>query len=162
MINIKNDDNDCFKWCLKYHQTKKVTNDERISRLKKVVDIYNYDGIEMPMKIIDINKFEEQNKTICVNVFESNTKAEYVTSFHRIYESKNKNENVCNLLLVENNDESHYTYIKDISKCLNNSNQNNDDRKKLCPDCGLMFDHRYNHKCSAKEFNQNVKYSKKN
>ena len=30
LINIKNDDNECFKWCMKYHQTNKIKNDDRI------------------------------------------------------------------------------------------------------------------------------------
>ncbi len=42
LINIKNDDNECFKWCMKYHQTNKIKNDDRISVLKNVNDKFNY------------------------------------------------------------------------------------------------------------------------
>lgn len=34
LVNIKNEDNGCFKWCMKY-QTKKQTHDDRISVLNK-------------------------------------------------------------------------------------------------------------------------------
>jgi hypothetical protein len=36
LVNIKNNDNNCFSWCMKYHQTKQVKNDDRISVLSKV------------------------------------------------------------------------------------------------------------------------------
>ena len=31
LVNIKNEDNECFKWCMKYHQTKEGKNDDRIT-----------------------------------------------------------------------------------------------------------------------------------
>jgi hypothetical protein len=34
LINIKNDDQECFKWCLKYHQSNKSKNDDRLSVFK--------------------------------------------------------------------------------------------------------------------------------
>jgi len=48
LINIQNDDNECFKWCVKYHQSKKEKHCDRISVLKKVEDKYNYEGISYP------------------------------------------------------------------------------------------------------------------
>ena len=35
LINIQNDDQECFKWCMKYHQTDKSKNSDRLSVLKK-------------------------------------------------------------------------------------------------------------------------------
>ena len=41
LINIQNDDNECFKWCMKYHQAKtREKHCDRISVLKKVEDKY--------------------------------------------------------------------------------------------------------------------------
>ena len=36
LINIQNDDNECFKWCVKYHQSKKERHCDRISVLKRL------------------------------------------------------------------------------------------------------------------------------
>ena len=36
LINIRNGDNDCFKHCLKYHQSKQGQNDIRLTSLSKV------------------------------------------------------------------------------------------------------------------------------
>ena len=42
LINIKNDDDECFKWCMKYHQSKREKNADRLSVLEKIEDKYNY------------------------------------------------------------------------------------------------------------------------
>ena len=68
LINIQNDDQECFKWCMKYHQSAKDKNASRICKLKKVVDKYNYEEIEYPTSYDDIYRFEELNK-VCIYVF---------------------------------------------------------------------------------------------
>ena len=48
LINIRNDDNECFKWCMIYHQTKKEKHDDRISVLKKFDDKYDDEKHKFP------------------------------------------------------------------------------------------------------------------
>ena len=62
LVNIKNEDNECFKWCMKYHQTKKEKNGDRVSVLKKIDDKYNYDNMNFPAGFDDIETFEKNNK----------------------------------------------------------------------------------------------------
>ena len=62
LINIQNDDNECFKWCMKYHQTKRGKNCDRITVLKKVEDKYDYSGVDFPTSYDDIRAFEENNE----------------------------------------------------------------------------------------------------
>ena len=38
LINIQNDDQECFRWCLKYHPSVKDKNASWICNLKEVVD----------------------------------------------------------------------------------------------------------------------------
>ena len=39
LINIQNkEDNKCFEWCMRYHQTKKLNHDDRVSVLSKIED----------------------------------------------------------------------------------------------------------------------------
>ena len=64
---IKNEDQECFKWCMRYHQRNKTKNDDRITVLKKVDDKYNYDGVSFPAGRNDIKKFEENNEVaVCL------------------------------------------------------------------------------------------------
>jgi hypothetical protein len=62
LINIQNDDQMCFAWCMKYHQSKKGKHDDRITVLKKVEDKFIYDGINYPTTFDDITRFEDLNE----------------------------------------------------------------------------------------------------
>jgi hypothetical protein len=109
LINIKNNDQKCFKWCMKYHQTQQNKNQQNISFLKKIKDKYNYDGIDFPTTYDDITKFEDQNK-VCIFIFEIDDEG-------GIIKSRNGNTNYIHddliyLLLIEDEEQSHYVYIK--------------------------------------------------
>jgi hypothetical protein len=54
LINIQNNDNECFKYCLLYHQSEKKKNGERVSALKKLEDKYNWNGVSFPASFNDI------------------------------------------------------------------------------------------------------------
>ena len=47
-INIQNDDQECFKWCMRYHQSEKKKHDHLITTLQKVVDEYDYGDMTFP------------------------------------------------------------------------------------------------------------------
>ena len=68
LINIKNGDDECFKWCMRYHQSEQVKNFDRLTVLKKTEDKYNYGTIEFPTTADDIKQFEIDNE-ICINVY---------------------------------------------------------------------------------------------
>ena len=68
LINIRNDDQCCFKWCMKYHRTEKKKHDDRITVLKKIEDKYNWTGLSFPVSFDDITLFEDLNN-ICINVY---------------------------------------------------------------------------------------------
>ena len=58
LINIKNDDNECFKHCLAYHQSKQEQNYIRLTSLSKVNNIYNVNDIAYPTSLEDVKIFE--------------------------------------------------------------------------------------------------------
>ena len=60
LINMKNQDEECFKWCVARHFCRDERNLQRISkRLRLEVDKLNWKGIEFPMKLSKINSFEK-------------------------------------------------------------------------------------------------------
>ena len=75
LVNIKNEDELCFKYCMLYHQTAKVDHCNRLSVLKKVEDKYNWEGVNFPATLDDIQTFEDNDK-VCVNVFIHNGEKE--------------------------------------------------------------------------------------
>ena len=64
IINVENKDDKCFLWSLlRYlHPVKK--NGSRINDLKKHENDLNFKGIDFPMKVKDIQKFENQNPNL--------------------------------------------------------------------------------------------------
>ena len=66
---MKNQDEECFKWCVARHFCRDERNPQRISkRLRLEVDKLNWKGIEFPMKLNKINSFEKLNN-ISINVY---------------------------------------------------------------------------------------------
>lgn len=131
LINIQNDDVECFKWCMKYHQTKKSKRDDRISALKKVNDKFIYNNMNFPAGWDDIKKFEENNNiSVFVYTITSDDKIirEYIGNPDFI-----SNDSV-NLLRVESEEKSHYVYIKHLPRLLN-LNAHKSHRGCWCPYC---------------------------
>ena len=69
IINMKNKDNKCFLWSVLRALNPKERNPQIID--KKLMDkenTLNMVGIEYPVSLKDINKFEKQNQTISITV----------------------------------------------------------------------------------------------
>lgn len=69
IVNVKNSDNQCFRWAIlsKIHQAKK--NVDRLSNYERFKNELNFDDIEFPVSVQDIDKFEMLNPHISVNVY---------------------------------------------------------------------------------------------
>jgi hypothetical protein len=161
LVNIKNEDNECFKWCMKYHQTKREKNCDRITVLKKVEDKYDYTGVDFPASYDDIRTFEENNK---VSVF-----VYYVDSENNIRTDKSGNSDyiindiIYLLKISQSGDEStntchkeHYVYIKHIERLFNLHHQGIDKDKRFCPMCNgkIKFCEYSNHLKACYQFHK--------
>ena len=77
VINPKNEnDDECFKWCMLIAKHwDDVTGDhrERITKYKQWQNELNFNGIEFPVHLDKITKFEKQNPEFAVNVFGYNS-----------------------------------------------------------------------------------------
>ena len=62
LINIKNEDNECFRWCHIRHLNPQEKNPQRIKKEdKKMINELNYDGINFPVSQNTITK--SKNRT---------------------------------------------------------------------------------------------------
>ena len=69
IINMKNNDDECFRWCHIRHLLPQNKDPQRIKKCdKKYVEKLDYSGIEFPVSVKQYNKIEKQN-SINVNVF---------------------------------------------------------------------------------------------
>ena len=132
LINIKNDDNECFRWCHVRHLNPLRHHNERITQKdREIAKTLDYSGVTFPVTIRDIGKIEKQNK-ININVFGYD---EYVFP---IRNSKAEHGETLNVLLIEGETGQHYVYIKDFNR-LNYDITKSHHRKHFCLHCLQPF-----------------------
>ena len=133
LINLKNNDNECFRWCHIRHLNPQEKDPQRIKKVdKQYIKNLNYSGIEFPVTIKQYNKIEKQNN-ININVFGYENKQPYP-----IYVSKEKNEDFLNLLLITKDENNHYVLIKDFNRFMYNITKH-DGKKHFCMYCLQCF-----------------------
>ena len=70
IINLKNEDDEYFKWAIRRTLNPVEKNSERIyKKLREKSEVLNWDGLKFPVNLSDINKFDNHNSSISVNVF---------------------------------------------------------------------------------------------
>ena len=69
LINLQNEDNECFRWCHIRHLNPQGKDPQRIKKTDKTfICQLDYSSIEFPVNVKQINKIEKQNN-ICINLF---------------------------------------------------------------------------------------------
>ena len=112
LINLKNKDTECFKWCHVRFINPQNKDADRIKKQdEKIAETLDYRGINFPMKARDYELVEERFN-INVNVFGYQNKA------FPSYVSKKSHEKVLNLLSISNEEKSQYVFIKDFNRLM--------------------------------------------
>ena len=117
IINMKNKDNKCFMWCVLRALNPKNDNSERVDKeLMEKEDTLNMKGIEYPVNLKDIDRFEKQNPEISITVlgFNEKDKVHPLRVSDHIYIRK---QNII-LLLIERDGVNHYCLVKNSSRLL--------------------------------------------
>ena len=114
-INIKNDDNQCVKYCILYHIHKdEITHDpQRVSIYKKYENDFDWSGIKFPCSLKEIRKIEEL-VGYGINIFGYDD----TIRLHPLQTSSKKTDKIINLLFLESDDDKkidHCVYIKDLN-----------------------------------------------
>ena len=118
LINIKNKDDECFRWCHIRHLNPQTEHPERIKKEdKKMINELNYDGINFPLSQKHYNKVEKQN-SIRINVFGYEDGQPFP-----IHISKETFEDQMNLLLITKDEIKHYVLIKDFNAFMYNQSK---------------------------------------
>ena len=118
LINIMNEDDECFRWCHIRHLNPQEKNPQRIKKEdKKMINELNYDGIDFPVSQKHYNKAEKQN-SIRINVFGYENGQPFP-----IHISKETFEDQMNLLLITKDEKKHYVLIKDFNAFMYNQSK---------------------------------------
>ena len=124
VINPKNKDEECFKWAVieALHHEEIKHNPKRISLMRPHENQYNWKGLEFPVSIKKIDKFEKNNRGIAVNLLFSKKKSQNIYTVRRSEHNVRCKKQV-NLLMIEDGEKRHYTAIKNISRLLSKLNE---------------------------------------
>ena len=137
IINMKNQDDECFMWCVLRALNLKDRDNERIDNdLKNKVDTLNMEGIQYPVSLRGIDRFEHLNPEISITVLGYNEE-------EKVYPLKVSKYTGCEhdivLLLIKDGEKSHYCLVKNISALLSSQINNNDHKRYFCLNCFNSF-----------------------
>ena len=133
LINIKNEDNECFRWCHIRHLNPQNKNPQRITKIdKNLIKQLDYSNIEFPVTVKQINKIEKQNN-IRINLFGYEEKQKFP-----IYISQEKYQDHMELLLINKDKKNHYVLIKNFNKFMFDQTKHNC-KKYFCMYCLQCF-----------------------
>ena len=133
LINIKNKDDECFRWCHIRHLNPQEKNPQRIKKEdKEMINELNYEGIEFPASQKHYNRVEKQNN-IRINVFGYEKGQPFP-----IHISKETFEDQMNLLLITEDEKKHYVLIKDFNTFMYNQTKHKN-KKHFCMFCLQCF-----------------------
>ena len=160
VINMKNDDDQCFKWSVTRARHPVEKNSERITKeLKDQSERLDWSGLKFPVKLDQIVIFEKFNPSISINVFGfegdvyplrlSKTKSE------RSERERSESEQIVNLLLISDGEKQHYCLIKSLSRLLSSQVSGHKESKSFCLNC-------LNHFPNEKKFKIHEEYCLKN
>ena len=150
VINIKNEDDKCFLYCVARYLNMKDKNKERVDKeLIECVEKLNYKGINFPVGLKDINNFEKMNLDISINVLElddnDNVYPSRISKF--VYERKHN----INLLFISQKNQKnaslgtvdeikyHYCLINNLSRLLSSKVNKDKNPKVFCIRCFSHF-----------------------
>ena len=136
LVNVKNNDDECFKWAVTSCVYPVEVNPHRLSKYKENSRKFNWENINFPVSLKDVAKFEKQNPGYSVNVFGYN-KSESVFPL-RI--NKTMQDNVVDLLMISDGEKQHYCWIKNLSRLLTKQVSKKKISRVYCRNCLLSFD----------------------
>ena len=146
IINMKNEDDKCFMWCVLRALYPKDKNAERIDKdLKSKQDIINMKDIHYPVSLKAIDHFEHLNPNISISVLGYN-KEDRVFPL-RISKYTGCDYDIVLLLLKEAEkgengeikEKTHYTLVKNKSALISSQINSHEHKRHLCLNCFNSF-----------------------
>jgi len=129
VVNVQTTDNACFAWSVvALHPAERKS--ERESSYPHYSTVLNLKGIELPITLTQIKKFENLNN-ISINVYCIEKKKEL--SIFPIRLAEKKMDKHVNLLYVQNDDYvGHFAWIKNLSRLVSSQLSKHKSKKYFC------------------------------
>lgn len=132
-INPQNyNDNYCFCYAIMMGKFPQVNHPERISNYPDFRQHLNISGLEFPLKLNDISKFEEMNNDISISVFGIGEDAEVIVPLHIASEKKDLH---IQMLYITDRENAHYCHVKNLSRLVGSQISKHKEAKHICERC---------------------------
>ena len=153
IINIKNEDDKCFPWSVLRYLHPKQIHGERLTDLKKYENDLNFKGKDFPVKVKDIQKFENYNPDLPgINVFSINDN----NKIYPLRLNQKDTKKSIDLFLFLEDEKQHYSLLKNFSRLTRSQITSHTSSKiHICKKCLTHFTKKY-------FFKRHSKYCKKN
>ena len=158
LINPKNTDQECFKWCVVEGMYPQKRDRDRITKTSKEnAKLFNWDGINFPVKLSQINLFEKNNSGLAINVL-GYSKGDGIYPIRISKEAVNpltpntqrRSLTVINLMLLssesskeddsqDEKNEQHYVLINNLSRLVGMQTNKHNGKTHICINCFNTF-----------------------
>jgi hypothetical protein len=128
VVNIQNEDDECFKWAVTSALYPAEKDSQRVTKHKGNAKKLNFTNISFPTQLKDIHYFEKQN-SVAVNVFGFENKV------YPLRISKETHDKCVDLLLISDDTKQHYCWIKNFSRLLSSQTSKHKEKKFYCRYC---------------------------
>ena len=137
ITNIQNKDNKCFLWSILRYLHPIQMNEIRLTDIRKYENDLNFKGIDFPVKLKDIPKFENQNPTLPgINVFSVNDN----NKIYPLRLSQKDPQKSIDLFLFSKDEKQHYSLIKNFSRLVRSQITSDTSSKiHICKKCLTHF-----------------------
>lgn len=115
VVNVVNSDGNCFAYAIMSALFPTDSNINYIGDYPHFNEHLNLNGLSLPMKFTEIDKFEELNQ-ISINVFGLDQSKKKING--PLHHTKCRREKHINLLYYEYRKKKHFTWIKGKQNCL--------------------------------------------
>ena len=144
IINMKNQDNECFKWCVLRALNPKNKDAERIDNdLRSKEDTLNMKGISYPVDFQDVDRFESQNLDISISILGYNkderTYPLRISKYTKCKKEDGRKYDIV-LLLIKDGENSHYCLVKNLSALLTSQLNKHKSKLYFCLNCLNGYD----------------------
>jgi len=129
IINVQSMDNACFAWSVVAALHPAERNTERESSYPHYTTVLNLKDIVFPMTLNKIKKFENLND-ISINIYCIEKQKEF--SILPIQLTDTKREKHINLLYVQDDNEGHFAWIKNLSRLVSSQLSKKKNKKFFC------------------------------
>ena len=137
-LNVKNEDEKCFMWSIlsALHPIDGKKHPELVCKYSEFANELDFTGIDFPVKISDVAKFERQNN-ISVNVFVPAGAEKNVNPLHI---SKLRSDRMVDLLLIQGQGgKNHYVWIKNLGRLVRGLVNSHGGTQHICRYCLTVF-----------------------